>query len=63
MPLIIRAMDVNTEGVKELTCASTEPQKGIIISNEHLLATLNAMGVTEYDPLVLSALSEYARSK
>jgi hypothetical protein len=37
--------------------------RSVTVSNAHLLRTLDAMGVTDYDPLVLSALSEYARSK
>ena len=38
-------------------------KKGITLNNEHLLVSLETMGVTEYDPLVLSALAEYARRK
>lgn len=41
--------------------ASEAVANGIVLNNQRLLDTLEIMGVTDYDPLVLSALSEYAR--
>lgn len=41
----------------------TPERKGITVSNDGLRSALEIMGVEEYDPLVISALAEYARRK
>ena len=43
--------------------AEAPERKGITVSNDGLLSALEVMGVAEYDPLVISALAEYARRK
>ena len=49
-----------TEGKSDENPASHHPREP---GSELILSTLEFMGVSAYDPLVISALSEYARRK